>query len=351
MKLIKVFLTFITCLSVMTISPQAQSYTSFYVKTEKSEKYDNYVHNVFDKMLNAQENIHEFKNISLGVGIKMILPEEDYSYYVYPIISNHKIIATLHVSKTDEGFASTYTQALAKDFENLKSKTAEDKPLMLIRQGAFLYAEINGERTLLEHHIVAKSKSKSSNTLKDMPEVDTSNMKVKNVYDNLQLYQSKIIDVPKASVVIIPWTVYETQGNQPWCASITTANIVRNNLKRSVTSAQIRAWLGDYDGLTNSQVYSYIKNILGVSSVKYTISGSLSKTTVYNEINGARAIYAAFRDGNDGHALAVIGYNDYAGAYYIHNPWYTYTETMSIGGTYVAGGYRWTWSGGAVYLI
>lgn len=90
---------------------------------------------------------------------------------------------------------------------------------------------------------------------------------------------------------------------------------------------------------------------MGVSSVRYTTSGSLAYSTVIYEINGSRAIYATFRSSNSGHTLAIIGYNDYANIYYVHNPWYNYTETITIGGNYVGGGKTYSWSGGSVYLV
>lgn len=215
MKKIKILIAFIMWLSLITIYPKANISSSLYVKTEISEEYDNYVSSVFDKLLVAQEDLNNYENVFLGEGIKLLLPEEVYTYYIYPVISNDIIIATIHVSKTCDGFASTYTQALAKELEGLKNKTTKDSPLVLIRQGDFLYAEIEGVSTLLEYHSIDNTQSRSNGTLAGLPSINTSNLEVKDVYDNLTSNKVANLAIPRAPVNKLPWTVYETQGSQP----------------------------------------------------------------------------------------------------------------------------------------
>lgn len=68
-----------------------------------------------------------------------------------------------------------------------------------------------------------------------------------------------------------------------------------------------------------------------------------------NSINELNQYYLSLSSSS--HAVVIIGYNDLAKANYIHNPWYDYKKTVAYGGTYVAEGYQYKWSGGAVYNI
>lgn len=352
MKKLKLIVTFVMFLSIFGMSPKAKEVDTLYVKTESSSTYDEYVSDKFDKLLVAQLDIEDFNNIFLGVGIKVLLPEEDYEYYVYPVILEDTIIATIHVSENDGEFGATYTKALSNELEELKSRTSPKNPMTLIRQAGILYAEIANDRILFENHNMNLNQMKSSNSLDKLPKVDTSSLEIKDVYSHLVSNEVSSLSVPRASSRVLPWTIYETQPNgQPWCASVTASNVIRNCTNFSSSSAQIRNWLNDYDGLTNAQVFEYIYKGLGIKTVVRLNLGMLPQSTVSDEINNSRAIYAGFKSGSDGHALAIFGYSDYSDVYYLHNPWYPYTETKIRGNAYVAGGYSWSWLGGAVYGI
>lgn len=348
MKKLKVLLVFVLMISatIMNVAALEHEDNSFYVRTDISSDYDEYISSKFNQFLVAQSDIESYENIYLGKGIKVFLPEEFYDYYVYPVFIDNEIKSTIHISKDEDGFASTYTKAFAESLNNLKNQTTFSHPLSLIRQNSFIYAEINGQRTLIDHYDF----SDNSSTLSSLPEVDTSGVPVCNVYSDIIMNEADNMIVTRAMVNKINWKVYETQGNHPWCASITTTNIVRNKGK-NMTSSQMRSWLGDNDGLTNAQVANYLKNYHKYTRVKYTTSGSLAQSTLESNIDGGSAVFAHFADGSTGHAFAIIGYNNVANAYHIHNPWYNYTETMGYGGSYVTSTYKFKWTGGSVYNI
>lgn len=212
-----------------------------------------------------------------------------------------------------------------------------------------LYAEIGEERYLLEEHSFDEDEinAVSSNYMSYDSELETI-----DAFENVITNNLDKMAVPLAPVKKLPWTVYETQPNgKSWCASVTTTNIVRNTTSKYMTSAQMRSYLNDNNGLTINQVIFYLKNGLNSPNLYGKASGTLSLATVESEIANNRAIYASFKAGSEGHAIAIIGFNEYANAYYIHNPWYPYTETITIGGTYAAGGRKWEWTGGAIYNI
>ncbi len=354
MKKIKIFLIFTMLFSLLIVKPKAMGGDYLYAKTDVTGEYDEYVRSVFDELILTQDNIVNYDDISLGKGIKVFLPEETYDYYVYPVFFGTEIEATIHVTKdSNDDFGVTYTKFFAEQLNTLKKSTSLNNPLILVRQNGYVYCQIDTKRTLVEYRQFNEENiMRSTTTLENLPNIDTTNVPVKNIYEKPLNYNSKNVVMPRAVVSKLSWTVYETQpSSKPWCASITTSNIVRNKGK-SMTSSQMRSWLGITNrGLSNAEVVKYLKNYHKYSNTLYTTSGSLSLSSVISEIDAKRAIFAHFRNSKDGHAIAIIGYNTIANAYHIHNPWYSYTETMSIGGTYASGTYNLKWTGGTIYNI
>lgn len=341
------------CFVITLIYPKAITEDGFYVKTVVSEEYDEFVESKFDELMSTQSDIANQTIVSLGKGIKVLLPEECYDYYVYPVFFDGNIKATIHVSNTDEGFAFTYTKSLSNELELLKDKTSRDNPLTLIRQRDYFYAENSTTRTLLDCYKVESNKTKSISELDLLPSVDTDEFSILNIEDSLteKTINSKILTRGTVPVVKLSWKVYETQpSGKPWCASVTTTNIL-NNMGRNLTSSYMRTWLNDQDGLINSQVAEYLIRFGGYKSTKSFLFGKLSMEDVISQIDSGLYIYAGLERSGGGHAIAILGYNTLVNALHIHNPWYSYTETMGYGDTYVAGSYQYKWSGGAVYNI
>ena len=349
-KFKKIFLVGLMLLVLLPVNVFASENRGLYVKTDTTKDVNEYAVEMFNKFLIAQDDITDYEGISLATGIKLYINDSSYDYYVYPVVKNNHIISTIHISKDKDGLASTYTKSLAEELESLRSKTSISKPLILFMHENAICAEIGDETFVLENHSETKIKLNSASPKVSLYNIDSSNSV--NIFSNL--IENTVANKPmtmSSPVYKMPWTIYETQGNNPWCASITTANIV-NNIKKSryTTSAKIRSFLGDNDGLTISQVYRYLK-LNGFTKSKNIQSGSLSFNDVYVDTSQNRPIYASLKDSSGGHAIAIIGYNQTANAYYIHNPWRTYTETMAVGGTYVTNGHNYKWTGGAIYNI
>lgn len=352
MKKLKLFIVFVMCFTVLVVHPKALEKDTFYVKTDVTKEYDDYVHSVFEKLLMAQDNISNYDNIFLGTGIKVFLPEETYNYYVYPVFFGDEIKATIHITKDENDFGVTYTEMFAQQLNYIKNNTSIENPLILVRQNGYVYCQVKETRILVDYReFNTNQKSKEIYKLESLPNINTSSIPTINIYDNMIYNNVKGISTERASVNKLSWIVFETQGNQPWCASITATNIVRNRGKY-MSSAHMRSWLGITNrGLTNEEVVRYLKNYMNYSQVMYTTSGSLTKSQVISQIDNRCAVFAHFRNTNEGHAIAIIGYNTIADAYHIHNPWYSYTETVGVGGTYASGTYNYKWTGGSIYNI
>ena len=337
--------------TTVTVNALEKDSSTLYVKTDATKEFNDFAEDSLDRFLVSQDSIADFSNIYLGSGIKVFFSEQNNNYYIYPVLKNNLIIATIHVSQDQEGFSATYTSGLAEELEAIKNYTSPTKPLALIRQGSCFYAEIGNARYVLEYQQIDLNKTYID--VYEMPDINTDYVETVNVFENKKLNSVINNIVPKYGPVYkMSWESYEIQPmNKPWCASVTTSNIVNNiEGEEVISSADVRSYLGDNDGLTNFQVYNYLRKN-GYPSTKYTNSGSLSLEVIMGEISGNCPVFAHFEDSEVGHAIAVFGYNSYTNIYYIHNPLNSYTEMMTIGSTYASYGRIYKWTGGAVYNI
>lgn len=265
MKILKTLIIALLCVSFsFNTSVFSKEISSFYVKTEENEDIDEFVKGVFDKLLVAQDNLSNVENITLGQGIKVVIPETDYNYYIYPVLCSGEIIDIINVTEKNGEFSATYTRQLVSTLEELRLKTSKETPMTIIRYEDYLYAEIGNERYLLEYHNFNNTIKNSIETLDDLPSVDNSSMIVTDIFKNTIENHVASIAIPLAPVKKLSWTIYEIQGSQDWCASITTTNIIRNTTSKYMTSAQMRDYLNDYGGLTVNQVIFYLKNTIKI---------------------------------------------------------------------------------------
>ncbi|WP_239644642.1 C47 family peptidase [Enterococcus crotali] len=165
---------------------------------------------------------------------------------------------------------------------------------------------------------------------------------------------------------VLPWTVYETQGENPWCQYYAYAAVINNQAGKEITSAK-KIIDGEYPDATDEQkadsnwitsgsLYDSIAyvNKTFKKDIKFE-NNILSFESVKNEIDNKRPVVANLKSYDDdsvaGHAIVLMGYTaakgntSYKPFYHYWNPWWEDTFVVSSSSPYMSlGSYNYTWN-------
>ena len=162
---------------------------------------------------------------------------------------------------------------------------------------------------------------------------------------------------------MLPWTVYETQEQQPWCQDFTIAAAINHQAGKQITSASdiihksypkaTEAQLMDSNWIAKQSLFDIINYVN--KTYKYSIkfeNNTLPFSMIKNEIANNAPVITDLKSATSGHSIALIGYTapkngditSYPPYYFYWNPWWEDTFIVSSKSSYMTLGstnYQW----------
>jgi len=296
----------------------------------------------------------------LGQAFTISYPES--TTFNYPIIAkeNKQIAYLLQIDSSDSQNPDSFmlSKALAKKLEDvsLTITTNNEQPIQLdgLNQNVF-YNYMNTKQPLL-----------TINTTDVPTEIPTSqpsktiDITEPTAQPNLRAARALV----EVETNILPWNVYETQGDQPWCQNFTMAATINHQAGKQVTSASdiihksypnaTESQLMDVNWIIQQNLYDIINYVNKAYnySIKYE-GNKLPFSMVKNEIENNAPIITNFKSSTaNAHSLVLMGYTApkngdialYPPFYFYWNPWWEDTFIVSSNSKYMILGqsnYEW----------
>lgn len=350
-------------LSIFSIKTEA---ASLYVQSTEipEEATENAIQHWEDYLTNMiySEN-KQVSDYYLGQPFTISYPKN--TKYNYPIISSKDkhIEYMLQINQSDYQNPETFilSKALAKKLEDLSEKLSTDENQAILLEGANqnLFYNYQGERMPL---FIVDGRDPIEK------KINTSRMIIRDVAEKIATPNLK---KSRASVEfdnnVLPWTVYETQGENPWCQYYAYAAVINNQAGKEITSAKkiidgeypdaTDEQKADIDWITSGSLYDSIAyvNKTFKKDIKFE-NNILSFERVKNEIDNKRPVVANLKSYDDddsvaGHAIVLMGYTaakgntSYKPFYHYWNPWWEDTFVVSSSSPYMSlGPYNYTWN-------
>ncbi|EMW5978149.1 C39 family peptidase, partial [Enterococcus faecalis] len=188
------------------------------------------------------------------------------------------------------------------------------------------------------------------------------------VYDITEASAKPNLRVKRASVEfesnVLPWTVYETQGEKPWCEYYALAAIINNQANAEITSAKkiidqsfpnaTEEEKSSIDWVINTSIgpaLNYVKKAFN-KNIRFE-TNTITFDKIKNEIDNNRPIITDLKsDTATGHAIVLMGYTaaktgamgPYNPFYHYWNPWWEDTFIVSSKSPYMTlGPYQYEW--------
>lgn len=277
----------------------------------------------------------------------------------YPVINNEgkRIEYILQIDQWDYQNPETFilSKALATKLEGLSKElsTNEDQAIFMEGVNQSLFYSYRGEQNPL---FVVDNKDVIDR------KIDTSSMRS---YDITEKIATPNLKQSRASVEfdnnVLPWTVYETQGEKPWCQDYTFAAVINNQVGKEITSAK-QIVDGSYPKATEEQKedIEWIRQQNLHDSINYVNrtfnkdikfeNNIISFEKVKNEIDNKRPVVTDLQSDTSGHSVVLMGYTaaignpDYKPFYHYWNPWWEDTFIVSSNSPYMTlGSTKYTW--------
>ena len=279
-------------------------------------------------------------NVKIKLGSPFTFMDEGSDVYYFPVMFDDVIRYIFRVYPNPKGsYDATISSFLVEDLEMLAKRTSIHTPLQLNRNKQDIVATIGDDKYILFTYP------------DDMCEP------VNELSDSKVLSQASVVDIKVGSNIFVSttnsnrassnsWSHYislnitETQGSNNWCAAYSTATIVRTLGYGSCTAYGIMTIFyrrpTASDNLSRTQVVTYA-NMSGLYPIR--VENTVSSSTLINDLQNNRPVYFSMTRTGGNHAVVLRGYNSRNEKWSIWNPWFTFYETFSWGGTYVPTGY------------
>ncbi|MGX7244502.1 C47 family peptidase [Enterococcus quebecensis] len=296
----------------------------------------------------------------LGQPFTISYPES--TTYNYPIIAkeNKQIAYLLQIDSSDSKNPDSFilSKALAKKLEELSLMIPFDGNQAITLDGLNqnIFYEYQGtQQPLLTTNDI------------DVPDVSSDSQISINI-DITEPTAQPNLRMERASVEfetnILPWPVYETQTDQPWCQEFTMASVINYQVGKQVTSASdiihksypraTESQLMDINWVTKqslNDITNYVNKAYNYS-IKFE-GNKLPFSMIKNEIaNNAPVITDLNSSTTYGHSIVLMGYTapkngditSYLPYYFYWNPWWEDTFIVSSNSKYMTLGqtkYEW----------
>nr|OUZ30339.1 hypothetical protein A5889_002627 [Enterococcus sp. 9D6_DIV0238] len=269
-----------------------------------------------------------------------------------------RIEYTLQMDQSDYQNRETYilSKALAAKLEELSTGIVTNKDQAIFLEG--------------ENQNIFYTYQDTINSLLITGEKDTIDKKIlpstRSVYDITEKIAFPKTRKARLSTEIdsniLPWTVYETQTDKPWCQYYTYAAVINNQAGKEITSAK-KIIDGTYPQATDEQKEdtSWIISNSVNESMNYVnktfdkdlkrTPGLLSFDKVKAEIDNHRPVITNLKsDTTEAHSIVQMGYTAVQGNpslkpfYHYWNPWWEDTFVVSSNSPYIFLGedkYEW----------
>lgn len=329
------------CTTILTVNANEDNNAdeTLYYKTISYQTADDYVKRNVGDFLSSEMKITNFNlnDVKIGKGIYVEdFIEENLPLFYYPIFINNKLEYIFRIY--DDG-TGNYTGAFGKNLvtevlENA-SNNAEHAKRWAVSNGNELTVTENGD-----YKVIIKSKQEES-----VDEEVISNFRAKRnsvEFENTNIFTSDIdfVKYPSSRAYWVYNISYvETQGNQQWCYGFVTTMAIRTIAGNSVKTKDMAAAYGvkPEKGFTTEQVKKYSSKY-GVSYAGL-YSGTITATTVYNEVSKWNLVLGSYQSGNYYHALLLHGVD--GSKVRIWNPYNKYSEWITNIKTYNGSGRSW----------
>ena len=306
-RLIKVLLSFSMILSCcLSISAHEKDDTVIYVYTIENKQADEYVKNVAGTIIATQHSLNEDDKITIGSGVKVYGKTMDNELYLYPVYNNGKILGTIELYVTDDGYGEAYSQNLNSLFELMENSTTHNCPGLVFFDNGHICVNIDESSFDTNGNIIKSINSDSRINTNDVTEVKG----IKTLEENVIL---------STGSGYCSWTVYSSSYRlELFCGPITIWNIQKNmgyndfptwnDLATDMTNVlnliSYGATIEDYH-VTN---YLHAKNYTNSwITTGYMPIGSIHTMTYTNGEYGVA--FSKNTETGKGHITAIIGYS------------------------------------------
>lgn len=272
--------------------------------------------------------------------------------YNYPILEKNskKISYILQVdyNQQQDNPSIMLSKKLAKELESVSNsiRTNADIPITLEGNESNIYYEFQNKiepLLVVDADLNMEIPNETRNSVTDITELLASpNTRVKR-------------SVMEFDHKVLPWTVYETQGSEPWCYYYSIAAALNNQKGSQLTTASklihqrfptaTEQQLLDGKFVTNDSIKSILSfvNKTYNKNIKFE-NNLLSFEQVKTELtNNASISIGMTAPENIGHSINLIGYTapkdgdikNYPVYYYYWNPWWKDTFVVSSNTTHL----------------
>lgn len=365
MKETKRFLlgSFLAAIFMVTVFTTKVDAASLYMKStnvpnETTALATQHWQDYLNKMM-AVENQNS-SDYYLGQPFTISYPEN--TTFNYPIIATEskQISYLLQIDSTDSQNPDSFilSKALAKKLEELSLTIPFDVNQAITLVGL-------NQNIFYEYHGTQKPLLTINDT--DIPDI-SSDSQISVSVDITEPTAQPNLRIARASVEfetnILPWTVYETQTNQPWCQDFTMAAAINHQAGKQVTSASdiihksypnaTESQLMDINWITKQNLSDIISYVNKAYNYSIKIEGNkLPFSMIKKEIENNAPIITDLKSSTTyGHSIVLMGYTapkngditSYPPYYFYWNPWWEDTFIVSSNSKYMTLGqtkYEW----------
>lgn len=279
----------------------------------------------------------DINNINTQSSYSVNQTEDNYEVTNLPVVIDGKIELILSLMKTDEGYNAT----LGRDFAPLLNEVQlnGDNDVSIIQDGFTLYA-ITPNKTYKQVGSTVIDITEENETFyningamfstneissadyntTDLCDINDSytqaaleSLTVEKENNNIQPYSNPVSPTGTkylSNYPIVHQRIGSTQYGMCWAATV--ASIVRFEGKSSTLTAQQvcnRMGIGYDDGGTLENARAALAIYLSSPYVPTVVNSTLSYSNIMTVINNVDPAYMSCKNGDSGHAVALVGYN------------------------------------------
>ncbi|MFK4568192.1 C47 family peptidase [Enterococcus sp. UD-01] len=353
-----VFIAVVFMITVVTTEVDA---APLYVKsTDVPTETTTLAKQYWQEYLNRMMVIESGNSSDYYLGHPFTISYPENTTFNYPIIGaeNKQIAYLLQIDSSDSQNPDSFilSKALAKKLEELSVTIPVDsnEAITLFGLKQNIFYEYQGQ----QHPLLT-----INNT--DIPTITSDLQTIIDITEpTAQPRLRKARALVEFETNILPWTVYETQNDQPWCQDFTMASVINHQAGKQVTSASdvihksypkaTESQLMDINWISKQNLYDIINYVN--KAYNYSIkleNNTLPFSMVKKEIeNNAPVITDLKSSTTYGHSIVLMGYTapkngnvtSYPPYYFYWNPWWEDTFIVSSNSEYMTLGqskYEW----------
>lgn len=342
-KIKKIFICLmLLCASLLTMNASEVNEKNevLYYQTFSYQMADDYVEKNIGDFISSEMKISNFNinDVKIGKGIYVEdFIDDNLPLFYYPVFINNKLEYVFRIY--DDG-TDNYTGAFGKNLvdEVLKnaSNDAEHAKLWAVSNGNELVISKNGD-----YEVIVKSKLNEPIESEIISNYNKKRSKDIFISANISDCNMDFVKYPSSRAYWVYNISYvETQGNNEWCYGFVTTMAIRTMAGNSVRTKNMAAAYGlsTDKGFTNEQVREYCSRY-GVSYAGL-YSGTITASTVYNEVSKWNLVIGSYKCSNLRHALLLHGID--GSKVRVWNPWRAYSEWVTNIKTYNTSGKSWS---------